>query len=1467
MADYVAGSYGINRPSRLLRFCDSLRICTSAASRPRINATKDLQNSVIHEDYASAGGTNKVADTHANGTGTTVVVRLNAQLPPDLAQQQVDPTSLPGFSLPTGQNGLFRLSAEGGTQASTAPQNWNIGSASVSAAQRDQTLPGTSTRDILIVNAGDPVATGHVVTVADRQDTGVTANVSSINVASGAQGLTRVQGLPSSASKPGTGKYLIETNPVLTDLKQFMSSDYLLAGLGYDPDVSAKRLGDGLYEQRLVQQAVTARTGQAFIDGQTSNEDQFKYLMNNAIASKDALNLSVGVSLTSEQVAALTHDIVWLEEHEVNGEKVLVPVLYLAQADNRLAPNGALIAGKDVTLIAGRNLDNVGTLKATNNLFVVAGNDLVNSGLVSAGNRLDLLAGNDITNKAGGIIAGRDVTVTAIGGDVTNERTITSLDSDTRGQLHKDYADNAARIEAANDLSVSAGRDINNIGSTLQSGRDLTLNAGRDVNIASTQVTNSLVLDSKHTSSDITQIGATVSAGRDLSVQAGRDVNAIASQIDAKRDIAIAATENVTISSAADEDHFLSKSKKLTVQEDHVSQVATDINAGRSVAVSAGQNLAVIFSRITAGEEAYLVAGDKLDILAAQDSDYSLYDKKSKGSFGSKKTKRDEVTQVTNIGSEITSGGNMMLVSGGDQHYQVAKLDSGKDLTLNSGGGILFEGVKDLHQESHEKSNSSLSWNSMSGKGSTDETLRQSELIAKGNLAIKAVDGLHIDVKQVNQQTVSEAIDAMVSANPDLSWLKDAEKRGDVDWRQVQEIHQSFKYSHSGLGVGAQLALAILLAALTGGAGAGLVGASAGTFSAGLANAALVSLEVTAANSAISNKGNLGAVVKDTFSKGSLQSAAVSGLTAGFINYASSDWFGASMDPATGEITGSSVVPSLMDPAALARFTAIQLAGGAVNGVLSEALGTGTFKDSMMGSVFTVLQATAFNGVGDIGKEFDLPDSRAAKIALHAVVGGLLSEVMGGDFKTGAAAAGANEALIEYLDKSSFLKGTDGSEHDRMVNAASKLVGLFAAAAVGGDVSLGSELAGNAQSYNRKLHTVEKEMLVAEADKLDKQGKSASGLSWDTLLNLVAGADVDAVDTARLTAVLATSGDSNPEKVRLLEDLQLAENAINKLKSEKIQLTWADGTPIVAHGDGVYAFASSAAQYNDSSLFNANQGNSTSGDDFGSIPVDWVNQFGPSAALQHQNEIGSIGTSTWQNQDVYQQMTTILGGGIVPVLSEKDILLAMAGGAGAKSVLGLLGELRGAKLAGESAEDILASGGAKVSPTAGELAGAPAKNPLLDDSIPRNGDRLVVNQGPVPTCGHNSCGMVLDTLGKEVDIGSLIQRIAPSEGGIYARDVARLMSSEGVPASAFGNRNVADLARYTGDGTPLVVRIVDNTRGTDFSHFVVVDGVTTRNGISVVAIRDPHGSQYFSPVSTFQKNFSGEVIFPRSALK
>ncbi|MFJ2279947.1 filamentous hemagglutinin N-terminal domain-containing protein [Pseudomonas sp. NPDC087803] len=1074
-----------------------------AGGNVSIMAAEELENSVIHHDYGSTGGTNKVGNTLVGNSGTAVI-RINSQLPPDLAQQQVNPLSLPGFSLPTGENGLFRLSGQGAADtapvAATGPApTWTVGGQTV--VTEEHVVAGSSggPRNLFIDAPPAVSDSTRAVDTFHRTPSVVQAVASTVDVnvpvkpagpgmkdrgndareSIDTRPVTRVTGLPDTKAPSNAHKYLIETNPVLTDLKSFMSSDYLLEKLGYDPDQSAKRLGDGLYEQRLIQQAVTARTGQAFIDGQTSNEGMFKYLMNNAIASKDALNLSVGVGLTSQQVAALTHDIVWLEEHEVNGEKVLVPVVYLAQANGRLGPTGALIAGTDVTLIAGENLDNVGTLKATNNLSATAGKDLVNSGSIEAGNRLDLLATNDIINKSGGIISGRDVSVRAVNGDVVNERTITSLDSNTRnGVQHHDFADNAARIEAGNDLSVIAGRNIDNVGAVLQSGRDMKLDAERDLNISAVQVTNSVFHDSRHNSSDITQQGSNVTAGRDFSAQAGRDLGVIASQIDAKRDVSMSAVENLIVSSAADEQHSLSKSKKLTTQEDHVSQVMSGVTAGGSLALSSGKDLTVVSSRITAEDEAYLVAGEDLEILAAQDSDYSLYDKKKKGSFGSSKTKRDEVTKVNNIGSVITSGGDMVLVSNGDQHYQAAKLDSGNDLTISSGGSVTFEGVKDLHQESHEKSKSSSVWSSSKGRGNTDETLRQTELVANGNLVINAVEGLNIDLRDINKSSISQTIDAMVKADPGLAWLKDAEKRGDVDWRLVKETHESFKYSNSGMGPAAMLAVIIIVTVLTAGTGtAATVGAAAGqaaTTAAVAAGAsastiatvaAAASAAATAAFSAavgqaavsgINNKGNLGDTFKDVLSSENLKGYVLAGVTAGIASK-----FGYTATDLKFDLNSAQSVAMKATFDALAK-TAIM--GGSLQDNLFA---------SALGSVISIGGAVTANKIGDITL-FD--NGKVSKVVMHAALGGLMAEAMGGDFRTGAIAAGANEALVDFLGDKLLPKGLDKSDPAYQAGvtkliAASQLIGVLTAAVTGGDASIASTVTANATVNNNLNHS------------------------------------------------------------------------------------------------------------------------------------------------------------------------------------------------------------------------------------------------------------------------------------------------------------------------------------------------------------------------------------------------------------
>jgi filamentous hemagglutinin len=83
-------------------------------------------------------------------------------------------------------------------------------------------------------------------------------------------------------------------------------------------------------------------------------------------------------------------------------------------------------------------------------------------------------------------------------------------------------------------------------------------------------------------------------------------------------------------------------------------------------------------------------------------------------------------------GNLAIAGTDLTLESGGDQKYQAAKLDSGGDIAIVSGGAGTFEAVKDLHQESHEKSNNHAFWVSSKGKGNTDETLRQTQMVAEG---------------------------------------------------------------------------------------------------------------------------------------------------------------------------------------------------------------------------------------------------------------------------------------------------------------------------------------------------------------------------------------------------------------------------------------------------------------------------------------------------------------------------------------------------------------------------------------------------------------------------------------------------------------------------------------------------------------------------------------------------------------
>ena len=618
-------------------------------------------------------------------------------------------------------------------------------------------------------------------------------------------------GLPTSQFAASPHKYLIETNPLFTDMRQFLGSDYMLTRLGYDPETAQRRLGDGFYEQRLIQQAVLARTGQRFIDGQTSDADLFKHLMDNAISSKTALNLSVGVSLTAEQVAALTHDIVWLENATVAGQQVLVPVLYLAQANNRLAPNGALITGSDVNLITGSNLNNAGTLRATGSLLANVGGNLANSGLMQAGGRLDVLAGDNLSNRAGGVISAGNVNLAA-GADLLNERSVTTHESASSYRTERsDFVDSAARIESANDLALKAGGNLNNVGGVLKSGADMAVQAKGDVNITASKSLDSGAIGTRSNFTTIVQQGSVVEAGRDLHVVGGRDISAVASQVEAKRDVNLIATRDLNAIAAANEQHSTSNSKKVKSIEDHVHQVSSVIKAGGDATLSAGQNLQLVASQVNAGNEAYLVSGKNLDLKAAANQDYSFYSKTKKTSQG-KKFRLDETSAVNNVGSLVSAGTNSTVVAGENLLLAGSAVTAEKGATqLAAGQDVSILAVTNSDSARHERKESKSSWGGLksskvqdkvdekrttalgsmvSGETVTvaakrDATVAGSNLVSTGDLAVQAGRDLTVDAAQ----NTFARTDMHKEKNRDLTGVLTGNKLGLDDMTGNQKLY------------------------------------------------------------------------------------------------------------------------------------------------------------------------------------------------------------------------------------------------------------------------------------------------------------------------------------------------------------------------------------------------------------------------------------------------------------------------------------------------------------------------------------------------------------------------------------------------------------------------------------------------------------------------------------------------------
>ena len=292
-----------------------------------------------------------------------------------------------------------------------------------------------------------------------------------------------------------SGQFLVETDPRFTQKSKWLSSDYMFKQLRNDPQNLLKRLGDGFYEQRLVNEQVNKLTGRRFLDGYLSDYDQYKALMDNGAQYAKRLNLIPGVALTSEQMKELTSDMVWMVKREVtlkDGSKaeVLVPQVYIVGRNTDIDSRGAVISANDVIINTQGDMKNSGVI-AGRNLTHLSANNIENLGGKLQGRELYLFAKNRLDNLGGELNATENLV-----GHAKNINIASTLSetADNEHFKHKTInrvgAINVGEKNNPGQLLLQATEDITFKGAQINVKGNADIQAGNTLNVGTVETEN-----------------------------------------------------------------------------------------------------------------------------------------------------------------------------------------------------------------------------------------------------------------------------------------------------------------------------------------------------------------------------------------------------------------------------------------------------------------------------------------------------------------------------------------------------------------------------------------------------------------------------------------------------------------------------------------------------------------------------------------------------------------------------------------------------------------------------------------------------------------------------------------------------------------------------------------------------------------------------------------------------------------
>ncbi len=680
---------------------------------------------------------------------------------------QAAPASLKDYTLP----GYFSTLSSNGTISGTGVSVNNMaGNASIPplGLLPGQSVPGLTPTKLSGNASGAKLGASSVHGGPSAPVDPILSSATALNVLNN---LTIPQGGLFKPTAAPNASYVIETNPAFTNQKNFISSDYFFSQIGVDLTHIPKRLGDGFYEQQLVRNQVTSLTGRAVLGPYADLQAMYESLMAAGADLSKSLDLPIGASLSADQVAKLTSNVILMETRVVDGQSVLVPVVYLAQASQQNM-NGPLIAATNIDLQNAQSFTNSGTITADNTL-AIQGKQIDNAfGALQGGGLMALSTENNIDLTSANVKAGSlqlDAGKDLILDTATKTNTRVSRDGATSVVM---TLGPTAKLDVVGDASIVTGGNVEQNGGNLSVGGNLGMNVGGNWDLGAVQTGEHKIMQRANgmSNTDINKVtGSSVSVGGQSSIGVGGDLTARGAQINLGQGGTIAAKGNVTLGTASATSTVNSNSSGSdshgsyaeTLHTSDQALTGTTLKGGDTVNIVSGKDITVSGSTISLdkGNANLLAAGDVNVGAATETHELNSHETHSHSNVvsGVKVASGIDQTMTLNRGSLLSADG-VNIVSGKDVNVQGSTLVGTNDVTLTAAHNVRVTTSQDTLQSSnyYDKKESGL----MSGGGlsvsvgssslkttsQTTEGSNNGSTIGslKGNLSIAAGNDLHV---------------------------------------------------------------------------------------------------------------------------------------------------------------------------------------------------------------------------------------------------------------------------------------------------------------------------------------------------------------------------------------------------------------------------------------------------------------------------------------------------------------------------------------------------------------------------------------------------------------------------------------------------------------------------------------------------------------------------------------------------